>query len=138
MFNNNTILERFAQQETPFYYYDLQLLEETLTQAKAAADKRNFHIHYALKANFNDRVLAIIQEKGFGADCVSGNEVQKSIDLGFPADKITFAGVGKADKEIITALKHRIFAFNVESIQELEVINALAAEVGETANISFV
>ncbi|MFZ4862812.1 diaminopimelate decarboxylase [Sphingobacterium sp. Mn56C] len=136
MFNNNTILERFAQQETPFYYYDLQLLEETLTQAKAAADKRNFHIHYALKANFNDRVLAIIQEKGFGADCVSGNEVQKSIDLGFPADKITFAGVGKADKEIITALKHRIFAFNVESIQELEVINALAAEVGETANIS--
>ena len=126
----------FEGKETPFYYYDLQLLEDTLDAAKKAADKRNFHIHYALKANFNDRILSIIQSKGFGADCVSGNEVQKSIDLGFSADKITFAGVGKSDKEIITALKHQIFAFNVESIQELEVINELAEQLGEKANVS--
>ncbi len=136
MFNNNTILDKFSTLDTPFYYYDLDLLERTLDAAKQAADKRNFHIHYALKANFNDRILAIIQSKGFGADCVSGNEVQKSIDLGFEADKITFAGVGKSDKEINTALQHGIFAFNVESIQELEVINTLAGEVGVTANVS--
>lgn len=136
MFNNDTILKAFSTNETPFYYYDLNILEDTLDAAKKAADKRGFHIHYALKANFNDRILALIQSKGFGADCVSGNEVQKSIDMGFPANQITFAGVGKADKEIRTALQHQIFAFNVESIQEMEVINALAGELGLKANIS--
>lgn len=136
MFNNDTVLKAFSTNETPFYYYDLNLLGETLDAAKKAADKRGFHIHYALKANFNDRILSLIQSKGFGADCVSGNEVQKSIDMGFPASQITFAGVGKADKEIRTALQHQIFAFNVESIQEMEVINALAGELGLKANIS--
>lgn len=136
MFENKQIQESLSQQETPFYFYDLTLLERTLDVAQKAADKRNFHIHYALKANFNDRVLSVIQSKGFGADCVSGNEVEKSIEVGFPADKITFAGVGKSDKEILSALKHRIFAFNVESIQELEVINELAEQLGEKANVS--
>ncbi|WP_039052856.1 diaminopimelate decarboxylase [Sphingobacterium sp. T2] len=136
MFKNDIIKNNLLQQETPLYFYDLRLLEKTLDAAKKAADKRNFHIHYALKANFNERILSLIQSKGFGADCVSGNEVQKSIDIGFPAEKITFAGVGKSDKEIITALKHKIFAFNVESIQELEVINELAGQVGEKANVS--
>ena len=135
LFDNNQ-LEGIKALETPFYYYDLELLERTLEQAKVAADKRGFHVHYALKANFNDRLLALIQSKGFGADCVSGNEVQKSIDIGFPAAKITFAGVGKSDKEIIAALKHNIFAFNVESIQEMEVINELAGQLGVKANVS--
>lgn len=136
MLFNKSQQEKIGALETPFYYYDLALLDETLKQAKTAADKRNFHVHYALKANFNDRLLAVIQSRGFGADCVSGNEVQKAIDSGFSADKITFAGVGKSDKEIRTALKHGIFAFNVESIQEMEVINALAAEAGVVANVS--
>lgn len=136
MFKNNTTLEAFSKLETPFYHYDLALLGNTLDAAKSAADKRGFHIHYALKANFNDRILSVIQSKGFGADCVSGNEVQKSIDVGFSADQITFAGVGKSDKEIRTALQHNIFAFNVESIQELEVINELAGELGVVANVS--
>lgn len=122
--------------ETPFYYYDMDLLVTTLNQAKQAADKRGFHVHYALKANCNPRVLEMIQAKGFGADCVSGNEVQQAIDCGFPADQITFAGVGKADKEINLALQHQIFAFNVESIQELLVINELAAKAGVKAQVS--
>ena len=136
MFQNKQIQENLSQKETPFYFYDLELLNRTLDAAKQAADKRNFHIHYALKANFNDRILSVIQSKSFGADCVSGNEVEKSIEVGFPAEKITFAGVGKSDKEIIAALRHKIFAFNVESIQELEVINELAQHVGEKANVS--
>src|SRR5690606_9588870 len=136
MFKNDIIKNNLLQQETPLYFYDLRLLEKTLDAAKKAADKRNFHIHYALKANFNDRILSLIQSKGFGADCVSGNEVQKSIDIGFPAEKITFAGVGKSDKEIITAFEHMILAFNVESIQDLEVISALAGQVGVKANVS--
>lgn len=122
--------------QTPFYYYDLNLLDATLESAKSAADKRGFHVHYALKANFNDRLLERIQAKGFGADCVSGNEVQKAVDTGFPADKITFAGVGKSDVEIKTALRYGIFAFNVESIQEMEVIDELAGELGVRANVS--
>ncbi|OYD44346.1 diaminopimelate decarboxylase [Sphingobacterium cellulitidis] len=129
-------LNRLKEFETPFYYYDLDLLNETLDRAKAAADKRGFHVHYALKANFNDKVLGLIQSKGFGADCVSGNEVQKSIDSGFPAQQITFAGVGKSDKEINLALDHKIFAFNVESIQELLVINELAAKKQVKAQVS--
>lgn len=129
-------LNRLKEFETPFYFYDLDLLNETLDRAKAAADKRGFHVHYALKANFNDKVLGLIQSKGFGADCVSGNEVQKSIDSGFPAQQITFAGVGKSDKEINLALDHKIFAFNVESIQELLVINELAAKKQVKAQVS--
>lgn len=135
LFNKNQ-RERIKGLDTPFYYYDLNLLEETLEQAKRAADKRDFHVHYALKANFNERLLSVIQSKGFGADCVSGNEVQKAIDMGFAADKITFAGVGKSDKEILLALRHGIFAFNVESIQELQVIDALAAKLGIIARVS--
>ena len=133
---NQIDLGRLKEYETPFYYYDLDLLNETLGKAKAAADKRGFHVHYALKANFNDRILGLIQSKGFGADCVSGNEVQKSIDSGFPANQITFAGVGKSDKEINLALSHNIFAFNVESIQELLVINELAAKQNVKAQVS--
>jgi len=129
-------LNRLKEFETPFYFYDLDLLNETLDRTKAAADKRGFHVHYALKANFNDKVLGLIQSKGFGADCVSGNEVQKSIDSGFPAQQITFAGVGKSDKEINLALDHKIFAFNVESIQELLVINELAAKKQVKAQVS--
>ena len=135
LFDNNQ-LEKIKALETPLYYYDLNLLDETLEQAKRAADKRGFHVHYALKANFNDRVLSVIQSKGFGADCVSGNEVQKAIDMGFPADQITFAGVGKSDKEIILSLQHDIFAFNVESIQEMEVIDELAGKLGVVAKVS--
>lgn len=133
---NQKILQKFEGLETPFYYYDLALLQDTLSAAKAAADKRGFHVHYALKANFNDRILSLIQAQGFGADCVSGNEVQKAIDKGFEPSQITFAGVGKSDKEIITALKHQIFAFNVESIEEMEVINELAGQLGLKANVS--
>ena len=136
MLFNHTQLENIKELETPFYYYDLNLLDETLEQAKRAADKRGFHVHYALKANFNERVLERIQAKGFGADCVSGNEVQKSIDCGFPANQITFAGVGKSDKEIILSLKQGIFAFNVESIQEMEVINELAGKLGVIGRVS--
>lgn len=128
--------QQLNNKQTPFYYYDLQLLNETIASVKRAADRRGFHVHYALKANFNKRIVKHIQSAGFGADCVSGNEVQFAIDNGFPASQITFAGAGKSDAEIRTALQHQIFAFNVESIQELEVINELAGESGVTAHVS--
>lgn len=133
---HETDLNQLKDKTTPFYYYDISRLDETLSRAKEAADKRGFHVHYALKANFNDRIVDRIQSTGFGADCVSANEVQFAIDRGFPASKITFAGAGKSDKEIRIALRHKIFAFNVESIQELAVIDELAGELGVTAKVS--
>ena len=135
MFNSDT-LNRFRSVETPFYYYDLNLLQRTLSECKAAADKYDFHVHYAMKANFNEKVIRMIREAGFGADCVSGNEVKKAIEVGFSPDKVVFAGVGKSDREIIEALEQDIFCFNIESIQELEVINELAAKVGKTARVA--
>jgi len=129
-------LEQFRQKETPFYYYDLGLLGETLGLAKKYASQYGFHVHYALKANFNERILKMIKEAGFGADCVSGNEVLKAVEVGFQSEKIVFAGVGKSDKEIIAALQHDIFAFNVESVQELEVISELAKSLHKKARVA--
>lgn len=122
--------------ETPFYYYDTALLRVTLDViAQEVAPYPNYHVHYAMKANANPRLLEIIQQAGLGADCVSGGEVQRAIDAGFPADKIVYAGVGKSDREILTALQHDIFCFNVESIPEIEVINELAAREGKVARV---
>lgn len=135
MLDQNTVA-RFEALETPFYYYDLELLEKTLAACKAASDKYGFHVHYAFKANFNERVLKAIQHIGFGADCVSGNEVKKAIEIGFDPGKVVFAGVGKSDREIIEGLENDIYCFNVESVQELGVINDLAAKRGKTARIA--
>ena len=134
MLKNN--ISRFQSAETPFYYYDLGLLTRTLSACKAAADKYGFHVHYAMKANFNQKVLEKIREAGFGADCVSGNEVKKAIEVGFAPDQVVFAGVGKSDREISAALESNIFCFNVESVQELGVINELATAAGKTAKVA--
>ncbi|WP_256013788.1 diaminopimelate decarboxylase [Desertivirga xinjiangensis] len=133
---NSSILSTFQDQETPFYYYDLALLQETLDVCKQAADRYNFHVHYAMKANFNQKVVEKIKDAGFGADCVSGNEVKQAIEIGFAKDKVVFAGVGKSDREINEALENDIFCFNVESVQELGVINELAAAAGKNAGIA--
>lgn len=135
MFSNKDI-SRFANLETPFYYYDLNLLQNTLNTCAAAAKLYNFHVHYAMKANFNEKVLQAIKAVGFGADCVSGGEVNKAIETGFDQAQIVFAGVGKSDKEINHALDHNIFCFNVESVQELEVINELAEKKGKKARVA--
>lgn len=135
MFDIQTV-KKFEKIETPFYYYDLALLRKTLDLYKMGIDKYNYHAHYALKANANDRILSIIKSYGFGADCVSGNEISLALKTGFNADDIVYAGVGKSDKEIITALNGGIFSFNCESIPEIEVINNLAAGLGKIAKIS--
>ena len=122
--------------DTPFYYYDTALLQSTLDAISSEiAQYPNYHVHYAMKANANPRLLKIIQQAGLGADCVSGGEVQAAIDAGFPADKIVYAGVGKSDREILLALQHNIFCFNVESIPELQVINELAIREEKVARV---
>ncbi len=135
MFTKDDIL-RFETLETPFYFYNLEILEQTLKIITEVSSRYNYHVHYAFKANTNDHVLKLIQEYGLGADCVSGNEVKKALDYSFSKEKVVFAGVGKSDKEINLALDHDIFSFNCESIQELEVINELAEVKQKTARIA--
>ena len=135
MLDINTI-EQLDKIATPFYYYDMELLQNTVNYAAEMAQKYGVKIHYAVKANVERRVLEFISSKGFGADCVSGNEVLHAHDCGFPADKIVYAGVGKSDKEIYNALKLGIEAFNCESLQEIYVINEMAHVHGLKANVS--
>lgn len=135
MFNQNTI-SRFQSIETPFYYYNMEVLRSTLSACQTASSKYGFHVHYAMKANFNPKVLEMIQSFGFGADCVSGGEVTAAIKHGFGKDKVVFAGVGKSDREINAALDADIFCFNVESVQELTIINELAAAKNKTASVA--
>lgn len=131
-------IEKFRELQTPFYYYDTKVLRDTLACINKESQRYpNFHVHYAVKANANPKVLTIIRESGMGADCVSGGEVRAAIKAGFPADKVVFAGVGKSDWEINLALDYGIFCFNVESIPELEVINELAAAKGKVAHVAF-
>ena len=123
--------------QTPLYYYNLELLEATLAEIKACCEDHPFKVHYAVKANANDRILRTIQASGIGVDCVSGGEVAASIEAGFDNKKIVFAGVGKTDREINLALDADILCFNVESIPELEVINELAEKKGKIADVAF-
>lgn len=131
-------VNKFRELETPFYYYDVNVLRETLSCINKEAGKyNNFCVHYAVKANANHKVLTIIRESGLGADCVSGGEIRAAIKAGFPTHKIAYAGVGKTDWEINLGLDHDIFCFNVESVPELEIINELAAAKGKTARVAF-
>lgn len=127
--------EKFNAQQTPFYYYDLDLLRRTLESLKKAAPEE-FHIHYALKANAHPKILSLIRDAGLGADCVSGNEIKRAVECGFESQKIVFAGVGKSDQEIQTGLQNDILCFNVESIPELEVLDTLAGQAGKKARIA--
>lgn len=129
-------IEKFEALQTPFYYYDMKLLGETLEMVKAESGKYGYHVHYAVKANANPRILQTIAAAGLGADCVSGGEVRAALDAGFPAGKVVFAGVGKADWEIDLGLDADIFCFNVESLAELEIINERAAAKGKTARVA--
>ncbi|MBQ3634918.1 MAG: diaminopimelate decarboxylase [Bacteroidales bacterium] len=128
-------LERFAQVETPFYYYDLDVLRLTLDTVVREAAKHDFVVHYAVKANANPRLLNEIRQAGLGIDCVSGGEVRCALEHGFDAKKIVFAGVGKSDWEIDLALDADIECLNVESIPEMEVINERAMAKGRVADI---
>ena len=131
-------IEKFQQLQTPFYFYDMELLRQTLETINTEASKHEgFVVHYAVKANANPQILRTIRQAGLGADCVSGGEIEASLKAGFHASKIVYAGVGKSDWEILLGLDNDIFCFNVESIPELEVINELASQRGKTARVAF-
>lgn len=126
----------FRKEETPFYYYDLALLKETLESVRKTSDYPGFKVHYALKANTNPDLLDIIASYGLGADTVSKGEIKTALEAGFPPEKIVFAGVGKTDGEIELAINTGIGCMNVESLPELEVIREIACKLGGTAKVA--
>ncbi|MDR2498607.1 MAG: diaminopimelate decarboxylase [Tannerellaceae bacterium] len=129
-------IERLKDIPTPFYYYDVELLQQTLANVTAEAAEGNYRIHFAVKANNNPRILGLIAQAGIGADCVSGGEIRMAIEAGIPASKIVYAGVGKDDWEIELALDQRIFCINVESAAEMKVINQIATKKNTIAPIA--
>ncbi|MEE0906632.1 MAG: diaminopimelate decarboxylase [Muribaculaceae bacterium] len=132
----NFPLDKFKQIPTPFYYYDMDLLQDTLDEIKRCIAGFPFKVHYAVKANANATILEQIRRAGLGIDCVSGGELAAAISAGFAGNEIAFAGVGKTDKEIAAGIDSDIFCFNVESLPEMEVINEIAASKGKVARIA--
>lgn len=134
---SNFPVDKFKEIQTPFYYYNTDLLKATLSAINTEVSKYdNYHVHYAVKANTNPTILGIIKDAGLGADCVSGGEIEAALKAGFAPEKIVFAGVGKSDWEITLALEAGISCFNVESIPELENINEIAKGMNKTASIA--
>lgn len=129
--------EKLREIQTPCYYYNIELLKKTLEKINTESGKYPaFHVHYAIKANANPVLLQIISSYGIGADCVSGNEIQRALECGFPADKIVYAGVGKSDAEIEIALQNDIFCFNSESLPEIRIIDEIAGRMHKKARVA--
>jgi diaminopimelate decarboxylase len=122
--------------ETPFYLYDMALLRQTLESVVYESKRYGYHLHYAIKANYDDRILQVIREYGLGIDCASGNELKKAIEAGFDPKKIVYAGVGKRDKELKYAIEQEILAINVESLEELFLLDKLSGEAGKVTEVA--
>lgn len=133
---SDNVFHKLEKLPTPRYFYDMDLFNNTLSHVKKLAQRFDFNVHYAIKANSNARILQTVQEQGFGVDCVSGNEIKAAIENGFNGNEILFAGVGKSDQEIEYALEQQILAFNCESVQELMVIDEIAAHKNQRADVA--
>lgn len=127
-FLQDTFLELAKQHDTPLYIYDLSTIESNFLAFKQAFSGRKSLICYALKANSNLSILSLLARLGSGADCVSIGEVRRALLAKIPKYKIIFSGVGKKASEIEEALKLDILFLNVESTEELELIEQIAKQ----------
>lgn len=121
---------------TPLYIYSTKSIRERISALRAALDGCNAEVHYAVKANSNLAILQFMAEAGVGADIVSDGELWRCLRAGIPAARIVFSGVGKTAGEIADALDAGIDRFNVESSEELYLLQRIAAERGGVANAS--
>lgn len=121
---------------TPLYVYSAKAMRSRLEDFQGAFAHRDTLICYAVKANHTLAVIGTLAEAGAGADTVSGGEIERALVAGVPPDKIVFAGVGKTDEEIRFALQAGVLQLNVESVPELERINAVATRLGVTAPVA--
>ncbi len=137
LFAENVPLSRIAGKiGTPFYCYSRATLERHYAVFADAFSGLDAHICYSLKANGNLAVVSALGRLGAGADVVSGGELKRALAAGIAAKKIVFSGIGKTEAELIAALDADILQINVESDQELEVLNRIAGEKGVTARVA--
>lgn len=129
------LVKRFINLSTPFYYYDLEILEKNLLNLKNSLKPYN-KVHFSVKSNTNPRILSVIKNFNLGIDAVSANEIKHCINLGFTPRDIVFAGVGKSDEEIEYGIINNISYFNVESLQELEVIDSISKKFSKKTTVS--
>lgn len=123
-------------QNTPYYFYDLDLLNRTINEVEHTVRNTSFRIHYAIKANNNKKVVSFIAKRNFGADCVSAGEIMLALECGFKASDIVFAGVGKTDEEIEYALINNVGMLHCEGLEEIQVINEIAGRLNRRPKIA--
>lgn len=121
---------------TPVYIYSRKTLERHFKEFDEPFKEIPHLTCYSLKANSNIAIISIFAALGSGADIVSNGELYRALKAGIPPEKIVFSGVGKSDEEIINAIQKGILMFNVESLEEIEVINKLAKRQKKVANIA--
>lgn len=137
LFCENIKIETLAKKHgTPLYLYSKSMIIDNFKAMDAAFASVPHTICYAMKANSNFQILKLMASLGSGGDVVSGGELFLAQKAGIPADKIVYAGVGKTDAEIKYAIESGILAFNVESAQELEVIDQVAQQMSKKALVA--
>ena len=126
-----------AEVGTPVYVYSTATLVRHFQVFSGAFEGIDHMVAYAMKANSNQAVLRTLARLGSGADIVSAGELARALAAGIPPSRIMFSGVGKRADEMDAALAAGIACFNVESVPELERLNARAAAMGVEAPVSF-
>ncbi len=132
---NSELTQKLTKLKTPFYFYDLDLLDKTILSLKESLDP-NYSVYYAIKANNNSKIIKIIKDHDLGIDAVSGEEINKSLNNSIKPKKIVFAGVGKTKDEIIFAIKKKIYLFNCESFDEISLIDKISNELNVKTKIA--
>ncbi|WP_282799522.1 diaminopimelate decarboxylase [Bombella apis] len=124
---------------TPCWVISADTLRQRAHALQDAFRARNLpiHCHFAVKAQDHQACLTVLAQYGFGADVVSGGELRRALAAGIRARGIVFSGIGKTDDELELAIHHQIGQINVESVEELHRLNALAQNMQQRARIAF-
>ncbi len=138
LYAENVAVERIAQQiQTPVYCYSAAAIKDNYQSYARHFKAEDSLICYAVKANSNQSILGLLGNLGAGADVVSEGELRRVLLAGIPANKIVYSGVAKTASEMRFAVQQDILQFNVESEQELEVLNRVALSEGKQAAVAF-
>ena len=129
---NVSITELSKKYSTPFYVYSTKIINQNYNKLRS---NLNSNIYYSVKANSNQAFISLFSKLGAGADVVSGEELRRSLSADVKPSKIIFEGVGKSQNDIILAIKNNIKQINVESLEELELINIVSKNLNCKANI---
>lgn len=134
---DNVSLERIAESVgTPAYVYSVEAIRDQYTRLSKALEGIPYRLHYSVKANSNLAILGILRRLGSGVDIVSGGEMYRAQSAGFNGADIVFSGVGKTEREMIEALTLGVLMINVESEEELAVLDDVAGRTGKRAPVA--